>query len=455
MFHLKNLWLALCVTAASLGHSAAAADLTPAQMRTYGFSLMSSGDAAGALAVAQALLQRDPKDAAALFLQAQAQGAGPDARRSARLAFRTAKDQDTRFSAAMLLASAYAQENRKMAAQFWLRKASDVAPSDQARAVARDEFDYMRSRNPLVLQFGFSVRPSSNVNDGSSQPSFHNPGIPWLPPEIEIAGEQSALSGGEADADLSLTYRLPPTATTRSEFSLTARQHNVWLSKQAKVIAPEALAANYASANIEAGFQRIYRQNQATATYRFGGYLSHSWAGGEDQANAARLEFGAEKSLLPNLHGFANFTAEREWRLDTAIRSANVYALNLGLSHKMGNGDDIIFAIGQRVTDSKSVGLKNDALSLRLGWQKAKPLAGIEISAQAVAEWRDYPLSPYDLLHGRQDKRLSLSMTLDLPKISYMGFSPSINLVASQTKSNIALFTAEEFGINLGFKSNF
>jgi hypothetical protein len=455
MRSVRKIGLALFFAVASLNQSAEARDLTPAQTRAYGFNLFGSGDLAGALAVAQALLQRDPTDAAALFLQAQAQGVGPAARRSGRMAYRSAKDNDTRFSAAMLLASSYAQDNRKMASQYWLRKASDVAPNDQARDVAREEFDYLRSRSPYVLLFGFSVHPSSNVNDGSSEPSFHNPGIPWLPPEIDIAGEQAALSGGEADADVSLTYRLPPTATTRSEFSLTARQHSVWLSKAAKFVAPEAVAGNYASANIEAGFQRMYRQEKATAIYRFGVYISHSWAGGEDQANAARLEFGAEKSLQPNLQGFANFTAEREWRLDSAIRSTNVYALNLGLSHKLSNGDGIMLALGQRVTDSDSIGLKNNAASLRLGWQKAKPIAGIDISAQAVAEWRDYPLSPYDLLHGRQDKRLALTLTVGLPEISYMGFSPSINLVAAKTQSNIALFTAEEFGINLGFKSNF
>ena len=126
--------LALCPTIA-----VQATDLTPQDMRVLGYQLLASGDGARASQVAEALLQRDPRDGAALMLQAQIlalQKDGPAARDRARLAYRSAKDQNTRFSAAMFMASSLAADRHSTMSQLWLRRAAQASPSDEDRTIA-------------------------------------------------------------------------------------------------------------------------------------------------------------------------------------------------------------------------------------------------------------------------------------------------------------------------------
>ena len=433
----------------------AAEELTPAQMRVYGYQLMASGDKIAAMSVAEALLGRDPNDAAALFLKAQAASSGSEARKAARLSYRATKDPETRFSAAMFMASSYTQDNRKGAAQLWLRKAADLATSPEARALARAQFDYVRSRNPLILQFDLSVRPSSNLNNGSTATSFRNPGIPWLPPEIEISGEQSALSGIEANVAADLTYRLPPTATTRTELSLHIDQSLVALSSEAKRIAPEADAKNYATATIEAGVTRLYRPLNGKVTYRFGAFVGHDWAGGRDLANRLRLEFGGDLMLTDSLALYVAASGEKQTRLDAAIRSSDIYGVTVAATKRLEKGNLLQFSLSGRDTVTDSAGLENTAIAARVVWRKAQPVAGMGLSLTALSEVRNYPFSPYNLQDGRTDHRNLLAVTLDLNKVDYMGFSPSVTFMASDIASNVNLFTTRELGVNLGFKSNF
>lgn len=447
-----------CVSAFAISTVALAetAVYTPQEMRVLGYQMMAAGDAAAANAIADALLQRDPKDAAALLLRAQARlNDGPAARAAAKLAYRTAPDKETQYSAAMFIANSLASEGRNSFAQLWLRRAAQVSPDQGTRALARDGYDAVRSRNPLVFAFDVAVRPSSNVNNGSSATSYKNPGIPWLPADIPLAGEDLALSGTVASVNADVTYRLPPTQTTRTELSLHFDHSMVWLSDAAKAIAPTAKAENYAMASVEAGLTRFYRGVDSKVTYRFGGYLGHDWSAGKPLSDRLRVEASADWAIRPDLHGFGSLSAEKTTRLDSSVRSSEVLGLTLGLSKTQDNGDSWQFALSQRTTTSDSPGIQSDAVSARLAWRKADPVAGVNLSASAVAELRNYPLSPFAPADGRHDEKLGLTVTFDLTEIDYMGFSPSINLTASQTKSNVALFSAREIGLNIGFKSNF
>ena len=162
--------LAAILAASFVSFSRAEVELTAQQMRVFGYERLAAGDLDVTIQIAKALLQRDSADPAALLLLAQAMGQqqdGPQARTEARLAFRAADDRDTRFSAAMFMADSLATDGFQLASQFWLRKAGQTAPSDEARQIARGAFDKVRSRSPVVLQFGVSIHPSSNVNSGS------------------------------------------------------------------------------------------------------------------------------------------------------------------------------------------------------------------------------------------------------------------------------------------------
>lgn len=440
---------------------AAAADpprLDAQQMRVLGYRLMAAGDAAQAAGVADALLARDAGDSAALMLRAQARAAlgdGPGARADARRVWRGAQADTARFGAAMFMADAWMQAGWPSLGQWWLRKAADAAPDDAARAAVAEDYRFMRSRNPLVLRFTADIAPSSNVNNGATASSFTNPGIIWLPPEIEIARDQRALSGVEATLGAALTLRRPPGATTMDALHLRLEQTEVWLSPEAQDIAPNARGSDYSAALAEIGATRRWRPVAGGTTYDFGLFAAHNRAGRAPLSNVLRLSLGAERALAPGLTGTVSVTGEDQHRLDAAVRSARVGGLTFGLARRAGNGDLWQLSLGARDTATDSPGLRNSALIARLGWQKARPLWGLTIGGALAFEARDYPDSPYDPVNGRQDRRLSVELSIQPGQIEYMGFNPVIDLHASRNDSDVGLYESDDYGIGLGFRSRF
>ena len=433
-------------------------DLTPQQMRVLGFNFLTAGDTAAAMQVAEALLERNPQDAAALMLRAQIYDAMQDprkARGSARLAFGAADDMQTQYAAAMFLADSFTAEGRLLNAQLWLRQASQVAPDDMSYTFARERFGYAHSRSPWVFRFNFEIQPTNNVNGGSQAQYFRNPGIPWLPPEIPIAGEQQALSGTITQLTALATYRLPPTATTRTEFTLAGYQQLTYLSAEAKQLAPEADASFFNFSTIVAGVSRQYKPLNGDVIYGAGLYLGHNWQGGFDQGNTMRLEGSFDALLSNTTHGLGFVSAEHQDRIDAPIRSSDTYSIAMGLAHQFANADILQGYVGHRDTQSQSPGITNQAYNIRFLWNKAEPVAGMDLSATAVAEYRNYPYSPYDPQNGRQDVRLAATMVLELDNFEYMGFAPTLNLSYAQTDSTVALFSSKELGISLGFVSSF
>ena len=75
----------------------------------------------------------------------------------------------------MLMAQAQSSSGRKTLAQYWLRRAVEVAPTPATEARAIRDFKYLRATNPWSTRISFSITPDSNVNDGSAnETSFLN-----------------------------------------------------------------------------------------------------------------------------------------------------------------------------------------------------------------------------------------------------------------------------------------
>lgn len=457
-----GLVLALALAMASAVTAAEPPRLDAQQMRVLAYRLMAAGDAAQARAMADALLARDAGDNAALMLRAQARAAlgdAPGARADARRVWRARQDgtgTDTaRFGAAMFMADAWMQAGWPSLGQLWLRKAADVAPDEAARAALAEDYRFMRSRNPLLMRFTLDVAPSSNVNSGATATSFANPGIPWLPPEIEIDREQRALSGAVATFGAALTLRRPPGATTMDALHLRLEQSEVWLSPEAKDIAPDARGSDYSTALAEIGATRRWRPVAGGTVYDLGLFAAHNRAGRAALSNVLRLSLGAERSLGAGVTGSLGLTGEDQHRLDADLRSARVAGLRFGLARQAANGDRWALSLGARDTATESAGLRNHALTARLSWDRAKPLWGMAIGGAISLETRDYPDSPYDPVDGRQDRRLSVELSIQPGQIEYMGFNPVIDLHASRNESDVGLYQSEDYGIGLGFRSRF
>jgi hypothetical protein len=184
-------------------------------LRQIAYAAAKAGYAEDALRYTDALLQRDAADSTALTIRAlalRALGRTDAARQAAADAWDNAESDPGRYGAAMAMAQTLSTQGRRGAAQWWLRRAAQHAPSDRAAAVAKRDFAYVKSRNPWDIQINASVAPSSNVNNGSQQDTLTLSGLPF---EFEIPQGSQALSGFEAGLGLRGTYRFSPTGPGR------------------------------------------------------------------------------------------------------------------------------------------------------------------------------------------------------------------------------------------------
>ncbi len=434
-------------------------ELGPGELRKLAYDVLTAGNAEQALALTDALMQRDPKDAQTLILRSQilqSLGREAEARAAARAAYRASGTGETRYGSAMVMAQLLSEADRPTMTQLWLRRAAQAAPNDQAKAVARQDFQHVRSGNPWIFQFDLSLSPSSNVNNGSANTSFVFEGLPQFGPyTLPIEGESRALSGAEASFGATAIYRLVPTETGMTQLHFSAEQRVVWLSDKAKTIAPTARARDYAFSSLEMGIGHKYRPLNSEVIYDFDATLGHNWYGGYDMSNYLQLQASADRRLGARTAGMIGISAEHQDRVDNPDRTASIYGLTLGLARGLENRDRLQFTVAGRWTETDNPGIRNDALIARVGWSKSEPVAGIGVSAGLALELRDYPESPYKPGEGRLDQRVTLDMSLEFQDVEYMGFTPTLDLRASRNTSNVGLFESEDFGVNIGIKSAF
>ena len=436
--------------------------LDPGQMRALGFRLAQDGHAPQALAVAQALLRRDPADSDALMIKARAlrdMGREAEALPVARAAWAQADAPPQRYAAAMVMAQALASSERRMQAQFWLRRAADLAPSPRARAVARRDFNYVRARNPLRLQFELAVSPSSNINNGTQHTTVEFLGLPF-----EIAAQSQALSGWTAQAGVSGRYRLAEDQTGSVSLRFAALHRAAWLSGRSKaaleqwrldqlalgnIVTPRT---NYDSSSMEFGIQT--RRKAGRMMIDLGAGVSHNWSGGRAFSQALRLDIGAERAQGKDAALFAAAALERQWRNDGAQFDADILTLQAGRVQRLGNGDALRLSVGARRALAASPDVRHEALSARIGWQRAKPLAGVRVSASLGLEHRRHPASALTPA-GRRDTRLDATLSLGFDGLARMGFAPVLDIHASRNRSNNVFHDGRQIGLALGFRSVF
>jgi hypothetical protein len=157
--------------------------------------------------VSGALIARDTDDLNAHLIRSRAArdlGRNDDALLHARAAWSLSDTQDEKYAAALANAQALSSAGRRTAAQLWLRRAVQLAPTDALRAKAAQDFRYVRGQNPWATALSFSVSPSSNINNGSRNETFELFDLPF---EFELGGEARALSGLEVATGFSTRYR--------------------------------------------------------------------------------------------------------------------------------------------------------------------------------------------------------------------------------------------------------
>lgn len=447
---MKALALAIGLALAGGAVQAAPVELTVPQMRAFGQEALLRGYADQALGIAGALLRRDPQDVAALVLRAQAlrvKGALPESEAAARAAWKVARTPGARYGAALAVAQALSLQDHRLRAQYWLRQAIQNAPNPAARRQALEDFAWVREQNPLDVQVDLKLRPSNNVNGGARNALFDFMGVPFV-----LSGDALALSGLTYGLGLSGSYRLSEGATQRTALTFGLNHQGVVLSPEAQLQAPKARNDDYAMTQAEIGWRWQQDAGKGPLVLEFS--AGQSWYGGSELAQSLSTGISLTRDLRDGMT--LRLSADLTWqdRQDRPVSSSTDSELGAQLALDGPLGDRWQIGLGLGQTRSRDISVDHHEKSLSLGWQAAKPVAGMGLGATVSARLSDFDASPY-ADDGRHDRRLGASLTASLAKLSYLGYSPVLSLDYSRTDSNVSLYDTETFGLSLRLQSRF
>lgn len=450
---LWSLALSLFVGAASpaMAQSAGTAVVSAQSLHQIARGALASARPAIARDAALALLQRDPDDLSALLILSRAErdlGQYEAARAAARRAWALAEPPGPdRYEAALLRAQAEASDGRRTIAQYWLRRAVQVAPDEQARQRAIQDFRYVRARNPLGLRFDFGISPSSNINGGSFSDTLWLHGIPFT-----LSGAAQALSGIELRGSVNLERTVLETPERLMKVGTSLGGRGYRMSAEARAQAPDLENGDFGFWALEAYLSERRRAAQGGEwDWRITG--GHNEYGGAALSDYLRAQGGRSWQLDAGRQLRLGLSAERQWRRDDSRNSATVAGVDFGFQQRFAPGDLTLgFALGQ--VQSDSVQVDHQSARIQAEYRLAEPVAGLGLGFFGGLEHKDYARSPYSG-DGRQDTEVRLGLSATVEAVDYMGFVPEVGVDLVHNQSNISLYDRNELGMSLRLRSTF
>ncbi|MDF1715781.1 MAG: surface lipoprotein assembly modifier [Antarcticimicrobium sp.] len=448
------------LAALALPLRAAPVELAPDQLRLAALMALRTGDAPRALRFSEALLGRNPADRTALMLRSRAArdlGQFALAKTSARAAWRLSADDAQKYASSLLMAQALSSDGHRTRAQWWLRRAVQHAPTEAAERKAIGDFRYVRARNPWSTQLSFSVTPESNINNGSSaRSSILNYKLSELlfgqPVEYALGGTARALSGVEYALGVTTRYRFAETEARAHDLILTADLRSYTLSGEAKSIAPTAKGSDFAFATYTLGYGHRGLNLKGRGEYRVVLDGGQSWYGGAEYARFARVSAGQSYRLASGDRINLRLAGERQFGIATS--DSDTLRADLSYTTRIRNGATLWTGATLAASQSPTAADEYREIALRTQLTLAKPVVGATLQMGLWARNRSYDVSPHSP-DGRQEDRVQADLTLIFDKIDYYGFNPTMQLSASRTDSNIALYDANRMGVNFGIQSAF
>lgn len=413
--------------------------------------LLVDGEYRAAHAVTSALLQRPNAPLSDHLLHARAlRGVGQHqaAGDLAKDVFNRAQSPKLRYDAAMVVAQALSSDRRKTMAQLWLRRAAEIAPDEHRKARAVRIFRYVRATNPWSVQARFGISPSSNINRGPTDNTFTWNGLTFIDPALV------PLRGYEISSGFNLTRRVPLSPDTRLRFSLIADDSRFVLSPSAKAKVPTARASDYAFSALETQATLDWSTPESPWSHENSLALGRNWSGGEHLTDYVRIGMASYRSLNERNHIGLNFSAERQWRQDLALRSADVISVGGRWGHALSSGARLVLDLGFSDMDSDSADIAHQKARVGLTYAPGQPVLGAlaSLSVGLESRWYDRPLYAPE---PREDTRLSIGGSLFFTEFDLFGFAPKVGLTATRTNSNVSRFETEALEFNLGLQSVF
>lgn len=428
-------------------------ELTPAQAYNLGLKALATGRPDTALAVANALLERDETDPKTLILKANSErnlGRFDMAATTAQAAWKASRSTEDKYASAMIAAQALSSAGSKSRAQLWLRRAVDVAPDDGMRALAIRDFRFVRARNPWATELNFDIAPSSNINNGSARETTRLYGLPF---EFQLSEAAQALEGIQYSASVATRYRFSQGATYAHDAVFQVSHRSYTLGADAKARAPGVSGSDFAFSQASVGYIYRNRSDTGPGPYTLSATAGQSWYGGAEYFSYLRLG-GTQKVRLGD-RADLSFSAAAERQFGDASSDADNLRGDLRLTRQL-NGAIGSVALSLGHTDSQSDTDVSEFTEWRTGidFSLARPVAGAQVSFGLNWRQRDFPRSRQDPA-GRVDREISARVDMVFSNIDRYGFNPVLSVQSAWTDSNIGLYDSETLGVSLGIQSAF
>lgn len=434
--------------------------ISRAEGRALAAGLLSEGQPVAAEGVLRALIEADPGDVISLILMARsarAQGERDRALTFARAAWTAAETPEHRFAAAVVRAQAHATETPGPLAVWWMRRALEIAPDDNARAFARTEAAALRRAAPLSVTLSFGLAPRSNVNNGGANDVYDlHPAVadllreffgnPDLRPQGTLQEGERPLSGLEINGGVTLRYRLAETTDTLTNLTLRVSGRTYRLSEESRDDSPGVSGADFSDTVLSAALS--HRWTAESGTFGLDLEAGHVRYGGAAHSDIVRLTFG------------------HSWALDDATLTLD--ATLAGTRFADPEDDGLIErGLGLRWTGPTEAGRLSLGLTLTdvatetadRGYRGAAVEAGIRFLDGAAAldlglERRVYDATRY-IAGTREDTIGSLTASYALTEWETFGFQPVLTLNARRLWSNAERPETQSLGAGLTFRSSF
>ena len=427
--------------------------LTPEQMRVAAVQSLRYRQPEQALRLADALLVRDPRDMEALVTRSRALrdlGRYSEAIDAARAAWDVADAPAERYGAALVMAQALSSNGARTRAQWWLRRAMEVAPTDALEAKAVRDFRYVRARNPWSTQLSFNISPSSNINDGSVHDTVNLGGLDG----VVLSGTARALSGLEVSGGLSTRYRIDQSRTHKTEIGASLYHETYILSDEARDQAPDAAGSDFAYSSVALTFGHELRPEGWSGPLAFSGMLAWSWYAGEPYARSVSV--GMARSLVLGKRNLVRVAvgAGRFRLVNGQEDHADSLRFDAVWLRRLENGAGLRFSAGLRENMSDRSSLDYTRTALGVGYTFAEPILGATATAGLDMAWKSHEAYPFTT-DGRDDREVTAKVDLVFDDLDYMGFVPTMSLMHSDTRSTSERHETVETGVSFGIRSRF
>lgn len=439
---------------------AAQSRVSPEQATALAGQLLSQGQPRAARTLARGLLQRNPSDVRALLILSRAERDlrnFPEAQNAGKQAWDHADTDLARFSAAMLISQSLVAQKSHSRAQIWLRRAAQIAPSEQAKSRAIKDLRRIRNQNPWSYDLRFALKPSSNINNGSNADVVVIGGIP-----LAVSGSSRPMSGMGLTIGGDVEYRKNLSKTSSLRFGLDVETRHYRLSQDAKTLAPNVKGSDYdfASGKLHLAYDTASNQGKKLQSYE--AQIGRYNYGGAPLSNLLWLKYNRVTRQKSGALQTLSLTGEVNSRLDTHARDTGKISATFSRSHKTKSGARFSWNLTGSATNligDPKFGRPTDLAATALGggitYSWAKPILKAQTRFSLQYEGQLFDSSRYVAGEQRQDHRGVATLSMFFKDYEYFGFAPNLDMTYERKYSNAALFSVDSFAVNLGIRSSF